>query len=82
MKNWSFLTFMAIFIFASGCAQTRPIVSSTCKLDDQRGLPATCKEGESDCFVCRTGPVGNIKQIMQCSGGKWVEKGTCGNCLW
>lgn len=82
MKNWVFLMFMTMFISAGGCASTRPVVSTTCTLDDQRGLPPTCKERETSCFVCRSGQMGNVKQIMECSGGKWVEKGTCGNCLW
>jgi len=75
--------FVTLFIFAGGCAEAKPIVPTTCKLADQGGLPVTCKEGEASCFVCRTGsPMGNVKQIMECIDGKWVEKGNCGNCLW
>lgn len=81
--RWVALSFAALFLVAAGCASTRPLAPTTCKLDERRMSSETCKEGETACFVCRTGsPMGNVKQIMECRGGKWVEKGNCGNCLW
>lgn len=82
MKQLSFLSFITVFVFAAGCASPRSLAPTTCKLDERQMSSETCKEGSTDCFVCRSGKMGNVKQIMECRGGKWVEKGNCGNCLW
>lgn len=62
MNDWFVLLVMTLFIIAGGCASASPVVPTTCKITDQRGVPVTCKEGETPCFVCRIGgPMGNVK---------------------
>lgn len=82
MKQWFFLSCVTLFLVAAGCASPRSVATTTCKLEERQMSSELCKEGSTDCFVCRSGKIGNVKQIMECRGGKWVEKGTCGNCLW